>query len=233
MLAGALILLLGGFTATTLAQDRYGHPPNNAFQVRLGYFLPDGGGTLWDDVEDRFTLGVDDFNAGVWGLSFVSALNNHVELGVNADWYQRTVRSEERDYIDQDGFPIVHDTTLRQVPLAVDLRLLPGGRYRAHRGGALAKPVFYLGAGVGVNIWEYEEVGDFVDEGDPALPIYFGAFKESGESLEARVLAGLEFPVSRSFNLTFEGRYTFAETDSPDSIDRGGAWMFAGASFRF
>jgi len=78
-----------------------------------------------------------------------------------------------------------------------------------------------------------------VDAGDPTLPIYYGTFKESGEALEARVLAGLEIPLSPGFNLLFEGRYSWAEGDlnrdlaDLETIDLGGAWGFVGASFRF
>jgi opacity protein-like surface antigen len=228
----ALILMLGGLAGAAQAADVYRYVPANAFQLRMGYYLPEGGGTFWDDVEQRFTFDANDFNGAAWGVTFIGGITPYFEFGVNADWYQRTVRSEERYYVDTDGFSIVHDTTFRQFPLAVDLRLVPGGR----RPG---KPVFFLGAGAGLNIWEYVEVGDFVDEGDPDLPIYYAVFESSGESLEGRVLAGLEVPVSPAFHLTFEGRYTFAEADLDGdlaglgTIDTGGGWMFAGASFRF
>jgi hypothetical protein len=230
---GAALVVLGGAAAVVEAREPdWQRVPDNAIQLRLGYFAPSGGGTLWEDVEQRFTLSGEDFDGGAWGLSFVGGINRHFEVGVNADWYQQTVRAEDRDFVDQFGFPIVHDTTLSQFPLAVDLRLVPFGR----RPG---KPVFYVGAGAGVNFWRYREAGDFVDEGDPDLPIFYGVFEERGQSLESRLLAGLEFPLTRAFNLTFEGRYSFAESDldagwagSP-TIDRGGAWMFVGASLRF
>jgi hypothetical protein len=214
--------------------------PQHAFQVRFGYFFPEGGGTLWDDVGNRFTLGPEEFNGPTWGLSFVTAVNANFEIGIHGDWYDRTVRSEERAFLDELGYPIEHDTTFSERPFAVDLRLVPGGRYRsAGRGGSSLKPVFYLGAGVGINLWEYEETGEFVDATDPTLPIYYGSFKESGEALEARVLAGLELPVSPGFNVLVEGRYSWSQDDlSRDLVDLGeielgGAWGFVGASFRF
>ena len=206
--------------------------PRHSFQVRFGYFFPGGEGLLWDDAGDRFTLAPDDFNGPAWGLSFVTAVNNNVEIGVHGDWYGKTVIAEERNFVDEFGYAIVHDTTLEQRPFAIDVRFIPGGRSRL-------KPVFYIGAGLGINIWDYEETGDFVDAGDPALPIYFGTFKESGEALEARVLAGLELPLAPGFSFLVEGRYTWAQgqlsRDLADlgSIDLGGAWGFVGASFRF
>jgi len=221
------ILMLGGLATAADAADPY-RGPRSAFQLRMGYYLPSGGGTLWDDVEQRFTLDSSDFDDVTWGVSFVGGISPQVEVGFHLDWYEETVRSQERNYLDMDGFPILHDTTFSQFPIGVDLRFVPGGR----RPG---KPVFYLGLGAGLNFWDYEEVGDFVNEDDPALPIYFSVFEVSGESLEGRAVAGLEFPVSPAFNVIFEGRYTFAEEEQTflGTIEPGGTWLFAGASFRF
>jgi hypothetical protein len=226
------IATLTALPASARSGEQYRHVPTHAFQVRLGYFAPQGGGDLWEGLDQRFDLNASDFNGGLWGLSFVGGISQQFELGVHVDWYRHTVTSADPLFVDTDGFGIVHDTTFRQLPLGVDLRLLPTGR----RPG---KPVFYLGLGLGVNIWQYEEVGDFVDEADPLLPVYFGTFRDNGQSLEGRVLAGVEFPISPAFNMTFEGRYTFGETELKGdlaglgTIDRGGLWVFAGASFRF
>jgi hypothetical protein len=231
-MAAALATLAGTATPADAADPRYYPAPANAFQLRMGYHAPSDGGTFWQDVEDRFTLQASDFNGLAWGASFIGGLSPYVEFGVTADWYEETVTAGERYYIDTDGFPILHDTTLSQFPLGVDLRFIPGGR-------KVGKPVFFLGAGAGLNFWEYHEIGDFVDEGDPALPVYFGDFHASGETLEGRVLAGLEIPVSPAFNLSFEGRYSFGESDLEDdfegfgTIEPGGMFFFVGGSFRF
>ena len=232
LIAMATLPLAAARPADAQSRGSPRHIPSHAFQLRLGYFVPQGGGEFWEDVDQRFEIDSSRFNGGTWGLSFVGGVSRYVEVGINADWYERTVTSEDPVFIDVDGFPIVHDTTFRQVPVGVDLRIVPTGRKPG-------RPVFYLGAGGGVAFWEYEEIGDFVDEVDPALPVYFETFRDSGQSLEGRLLAGLEFPLSPAFNMTFEGRYTFGETELEGdfaglgTIDRGGLWFFAGASFRF
>jgi hypothetical protein len=226
------LALLALATTSAAAQTMPERMPRHSFQLRFGYFFPQGEGTLWDDSASRFTLAPDDFNGPAWGLSFVSAVNDNFEIGVHGDWYSKTVVAEERQFVDEFGYAVVHDTTLEQRSFAFDVRLIPGGR-------SGLKPVFYIGAGLGVNIWNYEETGDFVDAGDPTLPIYFGMFEESGEALEARVLAGIEVPLSPGFNLLFEGRYTWAQGELNqdladfERLDLGGAWGFVGASFRF
>lgn len=204
----AATLLLTSLTVGTAQAQTARGGDDQAFQFRIGVYFPDGGGPLWNDIEDRFTLEVDDFNGGMIGFSFINSFGNRVEFGLNADFYGETVLSEDREFVDTDGFPILHDTTLRVAPLTVDVRLVPGGRYRIRPGGAhVLKPVFYVGAGAGMMLWSYEEKGDFVDENDPLFPIFFDQFEESGVALETHVLAGLEFPVGPRVNLTLEGRY--------------------------
>jgi hypothetical protein len=213
-------------------------PQNHAFQVRVGGFVPAGGGDLWAANQEVFTQDVSDFGAFTWGVSFATALSNNVEVGTNVDWYRSTTTSAYRDYLDQHGFAILHDTKLRKVPITVDLRLLPAGRYRHLQGGRRAlRPVFYLGGGVGVNLWEYEEVGDFIDF--QTSDIYLARFKDSGAAWEAHALSGLELPVNPGFTVFFEGRYAWSEAElrgdfaGLGQIDLGGPSFYVGGSFRF
>jgi hypothetical protein len=236
----ALAALSVVFSTAVQAQSLRGRSTDNAFQLRLGGFFPDGGGPLWTDVEQRFTLDAEDFDDAAVGFTLVHSMSNLWEVGFNVDFYDETVLSEEAMFVDEDGFPIFHDTRLETVPLTVDVRLVPGGRYRIRPGGRVLKPVFYLGAGIGANVWEYEEVGDFVDDADPLDPfVYFDRFEEDGVAWQTHVLAGAEFPLSPNFNLMLEGRYTWADDELDedlagfDRIELGGAWFFVGGAFRF
>ena len=139
--AALIVTLFVALVAPVAAQPRGVSGPNNAFQVRLGYFMPRGGGEVWEENEQVFTTSISDFNDFVWGVSFTSGLANNVELGVNADFYSATTTSGYRDYLDQSGFPILHDTRLSQLPLTVDLRFLPTGRpHRDHPALATTSP---------------------------------------------------------------------------------------------
>ncbi len=216
-------------------------PPKNAFQLRFGWFFPSGGGPLWSDVEDRYTLDASDLDGFLFGMGFVSSLNNSFEVGIQADFFDETDLSAEADFVDEDGFAIYHDTHLEMIPITVDVRFLPGGRYRVRPGGVhVLKPVVYLGASVGVNFWEYDEVGDFVDDTNPADPVVFSDhFGENGEAFQYGVLCGVELPIQPNFHALFEGRYNWADDSLDadlaflDSIELGGAAVYAGMSFRF
>jgi hypothetical protein len=126
------------------------------------------------------------------------------------------------------------------VPVTVDFRMLPFGRHKVRgQGRRVLKPAFYVGAGAGVLLWDYEEIGDFLDfTFDPPV-IFFDRFEDDGAALELHALAGVEIPMSPRFNLIVEGRYSWAD----DDLDAGfaglgeikfdGASAFLGGSFRF
>jgi hypothetical protein len=209
-----------------------------AVQVRVGGFWPSGEGRFWDDLENTFTLDESDFNDVVIGFSIVRALSNHVEIGFNADFYDASVRAAVRGFEDEFGFPILHDTRLETLPLTVDLRFLPAGRYRERgHGRRVLQPVVYLGGGAGFAYWEYEEVGDFVDF--RRREIFFDRFAEDGIAFEIHGLAGLELPFGHTFSVLFEGRYSWAD-DEPGGdfaglgeLDLGGFSGYIGGSWRF
>ena len=218
-------------------------PPKNAFQVRFGHFwLDPGDDGFWADTESVFTLDSSDFRGFSFGGTFVHSIRNWFELGFNLDLFDTTVRSSYRDFVDENGRSILHDSKLSLVPTTVDVRFFPLGRYRVRPGGRnIVQTTFYFGLGVGWVFWEYEERGDFLDFSfDP--PEIFGAqFKDDGIALEAHGLAGVEIPMSPSTYLMFESRYSFAEdklggdfSDLPErDIDLGGLSVYGGFSFRF
>ncbi len=238
----AIAVLVLAATVPAHAQSRGSQSPDSAFQFRLGGFLPSGGGEFWNNNERDFTMSVGDFTDAAIGFTYVAGMNNHIEIGFNLDFYDSTVRSSYRDYVDQDGYPILHDTRLRLTPATVDLRILPGGRY-SYRGRRDQyrghQPVPYLGIGAGFKFWRYEEMGDFVDfDADPP-PVFPGHFSDSGVAIEAHVLTGLELPMGPNWNLVLELRHSWSEvTPSGDfaglgRLDLGGTSAFIGAAFHF
>ena len=183
---------------------------DQSVQARLGGFFVNGDSNFWDDAEFDFTLEASDFDDVAFGLTYSHAFNRFLELDLNTDFFDSTVVSEYRDYVDGSGFQIFHDSTLEMLPVTVGLRVLPFGRAKA--GGK--KPVVFLGAGGGVNFWRYEEVGDFINFDLPSQPIVFGVFEERGAAFVGYAAAGLELPVSHGFNVGFEARYF----DSDDEL---------------
>jgi hypothetical protein len=217
---------------------------NGSFRFRIGGFFPSGNSEFWDANEATFTLDASDFQDWMIGASFVSSMSNWVELGFNVDFYDASQRSAYRDFTDEFGNAILHDTRLELIPLSADVRILPAGRYAFRgRGGQLKvrRPVPYVGAGIGMTYWEYEEEGDFVGFDSIGPFLYYDRLKDSGTDFAAHVLAGVEFPMGPSWSLTLEGRYTWAEATPGGAfsdlqlgdLDLGGFAGFFGFSNQF
>ena len=236
-----IIRTIAGIVVLTACMAGSAAAQESSMQFKLGGFFPSGGDDFWADTESTFTLDTDDFQDAILGFTYVHGISNFVEVGFNVDVYDATVVSAYREYEDIDGFGIFHDSTLQMVPLSVDVRLLPGGRYavRGPRGRQVQRPVPYIGAGIGVNFFEYEEFGDFVDFGDPALPVGFDRFRDQGAAFQTHALAGIELPLGESWSLMFEGKYTWVDEELGDdfaglgTLDLGGFSISAGASIRF
>lgn len=238
---GHVVALLVLSSLPAVAGPHAARPDSWAFQFRFGGFFPEADSDFWSTNQDLFTLDDSDFDDAVVGLTFVSAVTNHLEVGFNVDFYDKTVVSAERGFVDEFGFPILHDTRLQTMPMIVDLRVIPGGRFgvRGSRGQhRVRQPVFYLGGGLGVNYWEYEEIGDFVDDSFDPPEIFFDRLQDDGFAFAAQALAGLELPLGHSWSLLFEGRYTWSDDDLGDdlagfgTLDLDGAAVYVGFSVR-
>jgi hypothetical protein len=242
-IAAASLLALNTSSAAPPGRD-------GAFNFRFGAFVPTGNIDFWQENEKKFTLDHSDFNAGIGGVGYTASIGNYVEFDVNADYYNKSIRSAHREFVDENGDLILHDSRLSILPVTVGFRVLPAGRY-ARRGAEgrryVRRPVPYFGAGIGMAYWEYEEMGDFVFD-DPTGPtIFFDRLKDSGLEFEKHVLVGIEFPVAPEWNITLEVRKSWAEatpsdafpslTSSPPDpggkLDLGGASAYVGASLRF
>ena len=209
--------------------------PDRSFQVRLGGFFLDGDGDFWANSESVFTLDESDFDGASFGMTYSHGFNRFLELDLNADFTDETSVSDYRDFVDGSGFPIFHDSTLKTSPLTVGVRFLPLGRGQAGR----TKPVLFLGAGAGVNFWQYEEFGDFIDFADPANPIILGDFRERGAAYVTYGVCGLEIPLAPAFNLGVEARYFSSDDELNDdfsglgTLDMSGWKASVSANWRF
>jgi hypothetical protein len=235
--AGIAVASLAIHAPASAAAPGYG----DAFNFRIGGFFPTGGGDFWETNEAAFTLDSSDFDGFTGGIGYAMSMSNYVDLGFNADFYAESVRSADRFFNDQFGNPILHDTRLFEMPLTIDVKIMPAGRF-ARRGPDgrhyVRRPVPYIGGGIGGIYWQYEEEGDFVASD---LSVVYDRLTESGMAFETHAFAGIEFPMSPGWNLTLEGRYSWSDTNvggafatvNPGRLELGGASFYVGGSMRF
>lgn len=246
--------LAATLAVTLISVDAFAGPPGRegAFNFRGGGFFPAAESDFWDETQDNYTLDSSDLNGLIGGLGYSASLGNFFEFDANADAYWGSALAADRDFEDDIGNSILHDTRLFIAPLTVGFRWLPAGRY-AKRGKDgthfVRRPVPYLGGGIGMAYWQYEEEGDFVFF-DPSTPsgfsIAYDRVQDSGLEFETHAQVGIEFPISPDWNLTFEVRRSWAEADlsdlfpsaaltlnDPRHLDLGGTSVMFGASLRF
>ena len=224
---------------------------DGAFNFRFGGYFPTADSDFFKEQENAYTFDGSDLNGIIGGMGYTATLNNYVEFDINADFYYGSTRSADADFEDQNGDLILHDSRLFLTPLTVGFRVLPAGRYgRRGKDGThyVRRPAPYLGAGIGMVYWQYEEEGDFVfaDASVPSgLTVDYDRVQDSGLEFETHVQAGIDFPIGPYWNLTLEARRSWAEANldafpstaisvtDPRKLDLGGYSLLIGASVQF
>jgi opacity protein-like surface antigen len=213
------------------AQVRRVESGRNAIGFNFGYFsVRDFDSRVDEDVlvedltqgEYSLAFDIDDFSGATFGGEWLVGINDYLEAGFGAGFYQNTVPSVYAQKIRDDGSEIAQDLKLRIVPLTATVRFLPIGR---------AGVVPYVGAGIGAFNWHYSEVGEFIFQNDVTDN---DRFVGNGWASGPVVLGGIRFPVSDVWMVGGEIRWQKAvgkglleenEFFLGDKIDLGG-WNY-------
>jgi hypothetical protein len=230
--------LLGPATAPASAQvfQVTRSDAKHSVGFNFGYFAVKGEDSRVDEdvllanLNDlAFEIG--DFSSFTFGGEYLYGVNNFLEVGGGIGYYQKSVPSLYRDYVDIDGTEILQDLKLRIMPITATVRFIPTGR------GAAVQP--YVGGGLGIIPWRYTESGEFVDFSDGT--IFRARYEADGTAVGPVFLGGVRFPIADVMTTGVEFRWQKAEGDTnPEEsellgskIDLGGwstSWTFA---FRF
>jgi opacity protein-like surface antigen len=199
--------------------------------IRFGGFQPSANSNLFDDDETLYTIRSRNWRGLTGGAEFSSRIARNVEIGFHLDGYERQRDTHYRDFFrEEDGSEIRQKLKLDIVPVGVTVRIVPTSRN--------ARIAPYIGAGADAFFWKYEEFGDFVDFGDPDLPVIADSFRSDGVATGFHVAGGLRLFVSDDFAVTGEVRYTVAKANMHDDfegnrIDLGGFGATVGMHLRF
>ena len=207
-----------------------------SLNLSAGLFMPRGEESrikndVWLADVPIFRFDIKDFTGGEVSGEWNFAFGDRVELGVGGAFYQRSVPTVYRDYVNRDRSEIQSTFKLRTIPATAVVRLLPFGR------PGQFQP--YIGGGLAVISWNYSEIGDFIDFNDNNN-VYRARYVANGTALGPVLLAGFRAPLNGDiYALTFEGRYqggqgSLATSDFLDSkLDLGGTSLRVGFLIRF
>lgn len=178
----------------TVAGARDVRAQQQTVNATIGYFVPTSAAARpLDDVLsanlDFLAFDVRDFNGPAIGGEWLVGVGPVLEVGVGAAYSQRAVPSVYADFVDPDGSDIEQDLRLRLIPVTFSARLLPFGQ---------RSPVQpYIGAGLVVYRWQYQERGEFVDFGARRV-IFEDDYRADGRATGAVVLGGLRIVGDRA-----------------------------------
>ena len=199
------------------------------FRLRMGSFRPEGDSQYWHDKQLDFNGTASDLEGPIGSLDYLLGLDNHLSLIFSGSYYEGNTTQSYRDFLDNGGHRIRHDTTpgIGSATLGVIYHLT--GR------GAPVTP--YIGAGGGGYFWRLEENGDFIDF-NHGNAIFSSNLKSSGTAFGGYALVGLEASITRNVSLFAEGRWTKVHDDLKDDfegfgkIDLSGREIAAGIAWR-
>ncbi len=185
---------------------------------------------LTGGLYDALDFNLNDFNHVTFGGEYLLGISEFLEAGVGVGYYKSTVPSVSLNFQNPDGSLINQTLELRMVPINATIRFLPLGRSR------VIEP--YVGAGLGIFVWRYTEMGNFVfPSADPNAPdiVCVGpncspanpAYTANGTNVGPVILAGARFPFG-NYAIGGEIKWQRATGTLPtsqflnDKIDLGG-----------
>ncbi|MEA2600012.1 MAG: hypothetical protein QOF89_1004 [Acidobacteriota bacterium] len=185
---------------------RYSPERDGEFRIHVGSFRPDGKSDYFSGIRQDFTgAEPNDFEDANFGLDYLMPLSGRLSLMFSGSVYQGNTTNAYRDFADNFGNRIRHDTTLDIASVTAGLVL--------HLTGPDTAIQPYIGAGGGAYPWRLKESGDFIDFGPASHPVFSADLKSDGTAFGYYFLGGIEAPISRRVSLFAEGRWTRVDDD--------------------
>jgi opacity protein-like surface antigen len=219
-------------------------PPRATIGIRGGWSFNRAEGEIYDFLTSELTLEKSDFSGPSVIFDFSGRMTSWLDAVFGIGYVGSTRESEDRNFVDGFGLPILQSTRLTQVPVLFSLKLYPIGRGEQIGGYAWIRKrvVPYLGGGIGATYYELKQEGDFVDKGDPNVmgdeTIFTDVFVSDGWGFSQHVFLGLDVKLTRNLGLILEGRYDWAKADIKgsfvgfDPIDLNGAKLLIGVNWK-
>ncbi|MEZ5331707.1 MAG: outer membrane beta-barrel protein [Thermoanaerobaculia bacterium] len=227
------IAALGLVGPATAAQNVSYHPYRglNEIRVRGGLFAPDGDSRYWEEKEFDFFTTADDFEDFLLGVDYRRRLGPRTALVFSGTAYSAEESTSYRDFVDENGGDIFHDTTLDIASGTVGVHFILTGA------DAPVQP--YIGAGVGFWAWSLEESGDFIDFSQFNPEIFTDTFTDDGAAFGWYYLFGVDVPLGDQFSLLLEARWDRVDDELAGDfrglgdLDLSGRQVTGGLAIRF
>lgn len=232
---------IGPMSSVAPASSRAGRAgqAQTELSFSLGYLEPRGDSELWKTNSRDFSLSPEDLGGATVGARVGSVLGNNVALDVGLSYYEARERSAYSLFTTSFGGSIDHNTRLQMLPVTIDVRFMPFGRYSGgtSRGQGLNRVIPYIGFGGGAILWKYREKGDFIDFG--SLTVFNSKFSSRGIAPEYHGFVGADVVINPDVSLFVEGRLSRSDDDLSsdfqgfDELDLSSDTIQVGTRIRF
>ncbi|HET9948510.1 MAG TPA: outer membrane beta-barrel protein [Longimicrobiales bacterium] len=183
--------------------------PDVSLVFRAGYTVPRLDSDIFVFPLDSLTLGKSDFAGPFFGGELAVRLAERWDVALSGGWSGSESRSEYENWVDQDRNPIEQVTRFDRWALT-----LGGKYYLSDRGRTIGRFAWvprrfspYLGGGIGIMGYAFEQEGDFVDFQSPTQEIFRDRLRTTGTGFAGYVNAGTDFSLGKHVFLSAEARY--------------------------
>ena len=186
------------------------HPPSGSWSLRGGFAMPSAGSDVFSYTTSNFTVSRGDFRALDLGGELSFSVASRLDLVFDVSYSGMNKGSEYRAFVDNNNQPIEQSTGFQRTPVTVNARyyLTDRGRQVGRLAWVPNRVVPYVGAGLGMMYYEFDQKGDFIDTG--TLAVNNDALHSAGWASMAQALAGVEWSMGPGWALRTEARYLTA-----------------------
>jgi len=213
--------------------------PRVTLKFETGYGFQRARSDIFDFTLDQLTIGRRDFDSPYVGGELAVWVSERLDVAINVGYQSSSIASEFRDWVDQDDLPIEQVTQLRTVPTTISAKL-----YLRDRGRTIGRFAWiptditpFVGAGIGVTWYSFEQIGDFVDF--DTSEIFVDRLYSDGQAFLGQARAGVDVSLGGRFLFTAEARYGWASGvldgsfSDFDKMDLDGLQLVGGIAVRF
>ena len=214
--------------------------PGAAVGFRVNWNRARADSDVHNFLTDILTLEQRDFDALGVGIDLGFAVTSRLDVRAGLDYVKTPeTASEFSEFVGSDGLPIAQDTWLSQTDFnaSVAFALIPRGRSVGQYAWIPNAVVPYVGAGVGMQRYALDMLGEFVDAA--TLDIFEDHLQASGWAPSVHLFGGADIRLLQRLYLTAEARYVRASAepsgafDGFEDIDLSGMRVGAGIRFIF
>jgi len=167
--------------------------------LKVGLFSLQMKSDLWETNMENLALIEGDMKDTIYAIEYEHFLNRQFSLTFEVSHYEKEHYSAYRDYEYDDGSSINQNLALNLTAMEVNAKFYPSTYMRRFNP--------YLGGGVGLYYWKYEQWGDFINFDDFTVDEGYADTRTYTLGFNAR--AGFVLRFKRNVGVSFEARYQF------------------------